>query len=263
MADGLITRPGIDNDPNSFDPTNRTLEVLLAPYGELSKNVDGIQSVNRLVYADDMTAGDAFFVNGSGEAAKFLTGGDRIDFAGFVQETLATGQTGRVAYPGFVSRVHSGLTIGEKYYLDGSVQLSLTSSPFIVGRAISATELVVINPLVTGDGGVVSVGPTAWVIVELQASTTIPIDEPLNIDSATAGFTTMPKTGLGSLAAYASADAMASDPLLKVFIDGRIVEFTGTADSWMTMTKESDTTISFDHEIPALSIIRVEIPSYV
>jgi hypothetical protein len=62
---------------------------------------------------------------------------------GVMQASGASGSAKAATYRGGVSSVHSGLKIGERYYLREDGKISTRQTAFPLGRAISSTELIV------------------------------------------------------------------------------------------------------------------------
>jgi hypothetical protein len=60
------------------------------------------------------------------------------DYIGITQTTNLSGQTGIIRLIGSVSESHSGLNIGEEYFIDGNTGLlTNTATNYTAGRAIS------------------------------------------------------------------------------------------------------------------------------
>ena len=72
------------------------------------------------------------------------TTGTRGAFVGFSNAAYTNGQTVKVSIVGAVSTNQSGLTVGQPYYLkgDGTLETSPASGDFLVGNALSATNLL-------------------------------------------------------------------------------------------------------------------------
>lgn len=94
-------------------------------------------------------AGVFSFYSWSGGAAQdenliaMYEGDGRECFFGILQEGGVAGDVRPVAIAGGVSRVHSGLTPGARYYLTRAATIEKPPTVFPVGTAISATELAI------------------------------------------------------------------------------------------------------------------------
>ena len=62
-------------------------------------------------------------------------------YAGFLQEAGSVNDSKPVALKGQISAGHTGLSVGDNYYLDSDGELSLTASTYPVGKAIAADKL--------------------------------------------------------------------------------------------------------------------------
>lgn len=88
-----------------------------------------------------IAAGDPVAINGDETVSKVTTGSQR--FFGLAASSQTDGQTGIITVPGGVNKAQSGLTTGEKYYLAANGSISTTYSAVMIGKALSATSMLV------------------------------------------------------------------------------------------------------------------------
>ena len=89
------------------------------------------------LYADNGSSDNGFYVIGT------LGPSNVSSWTGVATEAISDTATGAVTIIGGVNDQQSGLTAGSIYYVDKAGTVSTTATDYKIGKALSATELLI------------------------------------------------------------------------------------------------------------------------
>ena len=141
----MIVIDSSSNVVQLLDISDKNYFKLLGSSQTLTLNTTSTQYSNDLLVISDRYVLPSALNNKDCNVGQVIvaSGVDSGIVAGFVVDSAAAGDIGKIAYPGDISPGHTNLQTGKNYFFDDSGSIVLTPGLLQAGKAISSTELLV------------------------------------------------------------------------------------------------------------------------